>query len=214
MKPSVSALGFYKSLYKTLHFQLFCDPMDCSLVRVLCSWDFPGKNTAVGCHFLLKGIFPTQGSNSRLLLCRQILYHLSHFRSSTLLLLLLKHTQKATVSWLKMLSQCSLHYQRKKMLKQEACTKNRYSSHGTVLKCKWGKVRSLITSSSKPQPWLSLPPQVYFSHLISCISLQTSLPTLQSHWPPFISCLVCVHASSPHHSSSPLQISPYQRLTL
>ena len=27
------------------------------------AWDFPGKNTGVGCHFLLQGIFPTQGSN-------------------------------------------------------------------------------------------------------------------------------------------------------
>ena len=31
--------------------------------RLLCAWDFPGKNTGVGCHFLLQGIFPTQGSN-------------------------------------------------------------------------------------------------------------------------------------------------------
>ena len=30
-------------------------------------WDSPGKNTAVGCHFLLQGIFPTQGSNLRLM---------------------------------------------------------------------------------------------------------------------------------------------------
>ena len=29
---------------------------------LLCPWDFPGKNTGVGCHFLLQGIFPTQGS--------------------------------------------------------------------------------------------------------------------------------------------------------
>ena len=35
--------------------------------RLLCPWDFPGKNTGVGCHFLLQGIFPTQGSNPRLL---------------------------------------------------------------------------------------------------------------------------------------------------
>jgi len=27
------------------------------------SWDSPGKNTGVGCHFLLQGIFPTQGWN-------------------------------------------------------------------------------------------------------------------------------------------------------
>ena len=31
-----------------------------------------------GCHSLLQGIFPTQGSNPRLLPCRQILYYLSH----------------------------------------------------------------------------------------------------------------------------------------
>ena len=30
---------------------------------LLCPWDFPGKSTGVGCHFLLQGIFPTQGSN-------------------------------------------------------------------------------------------------------------------------------------------------------
>ena len=35
--------------------------------RLLCSWDFPGKNIGVGCHFLLQGIFPTQGSNPHLL---------------------------------------------------------------------------------------------------------------------------------------------------
>ena len=32
-------------------------------MRFLCPWDFPGKNTGVGCHFFLQGIFPTQGSN-------------------------------------------------------------------------------------------------------------------------------------------------------
>ena len=34
--------------------------------RLLCPWDFPGKNTGVGCHFLLQGIFLTQGSNLHL----------------------------------------------------------------------------------------------------------------------------------------------------
>ena len=32
-------------------------------MRLLCPWDSPGKNTGVGCHALLQGIFPTQGSN-------------------------------------------------------------------------------------------------------------------------------------------------------
>ena len=46
--------------------------------RIFCPLAFPGKNTGVGCHFLLQGIFPTQGSNPCLLHCRQTLYHLSH----------------------------------------------------------------------------------------------------------------------------------------
>ena len=46
-------------------------------MRLLCPWNFPGKNTGVSCHFLLQGIFPTQGSNPGLLHCRQIPYQLS-----------------------------------------------------------------------------------------------------------------------------------------
>ena len=42
-------------------------------VRLLCPWDFPGKNTGMGCHFLLQGIFPTQGLNLGLPHCRQML---------------------------------------------------------------------------------------------------------------------------------------------
>ena len=44
--------------------------------RLLSLWDFSGKNTGVGCHFLLQGIFLTQGSSSHLLLGRWILRHL------------------------------------------------------------------------------------------------------------------------------------------
>ena len=35
--------------------------------RLLCPWDFPGKNTEVGYHLLLPGIFLTQGLNPCLL---------------------------------------------------------------------------------------------------------------------------------------------------
>ena len=38
----------------------------------------PGQNTRVGSLSLLQGIFPTQGLNPGLPLCRQILYQLSH----------------------------------------------------------------------------------------------------------------------------------------
>ena len=53
-------------------------PHELQLSRFLCPWDFLGKSTGVSSHCLLQGIFPTQGSNLGLLLCRQILYHLSH----------------------------------------------------------------------------------------------------------------------------------------
>ena len=60
---------------------LTCDPMDCSLLH--CPWNSPGKNTRVGCHSLLQGIFWIQGLNLGLLQCWWILYHLSHQRSLT-----------------------------------------------------------------------------------------------------------------------------------
>ena len=41
---------------------------------LLCPYNFPGKNTGVGCHFLLQGIFPIQGLNPRLL-------HLGHWQA-------------------------------------------------------------------------------------------------------------------------------------
>ena len=58
--------------------------------QALCPWYFPGKNTAVGCHFLLQGIFQTQGSNPSLLQCRQILYWLSNIQRYLLFVILLQ----------------------------------------------------------------------------------------------------------------------------
>ena len=66
-------------------FMSLCDPMDCSPPGSSVHGDSPGKDTGVGCHALLQGIFPTQGSNPRLPLCRQILYPLSHQGSPRIL---------------------------------------------------------------------------------------------------------------------------------
>ena len=52
-----------------------CDPMDSSLPSSTVHGIFQAR---MGCHFLLQGIFPIQGSNPGLLHCRQTLYHLSH----------------------------------------------------------------------------------------------------------------------------------------
>ena len=42
-----------------------CDPMDCSPPGSSVHGDCPGKNTGVGCHALLQGIFLTQGLNGK-----------------------------------------------------------------------------------------------------------------------------------------------------
>ena len=42
-------------------------PHELQPTRLLCPWNFPGKSTGVGDHFLLQRIFPTQGSNPHLL---------------------------------------------------------------------------------------------------------------------------------------------------
>ena len=55
--------------------------------RLLCPWDFPGKNTGVHVHFLLQGIFPAQGLN----LC---LVHLLHWQWILLPLCHLGSTQR------------------------------------------------------------------------------------------------------------------------
>ena len=50
-----------------------CDPMDYRPQGFFVHGDSPGKNTGVGCHALLQGIVPTQGSNPGLLHCGQTL---------------------------------------------------------------------------------------------------------------------------------------------
>ena len=60
-----------------------CGHMDCSLPDS--ARDSPGRNTGVGCHALLQGIFPTQGLNPGLPQCWRTVYHLSHQRSPRVL---------------------------------------------------------------------------------------------------------------------------------
>ena len=54
----------------TLSYSVMSDcfsPHGLQPTRLHCPWDAPGKNTGAGCHALLQGIFPTQGSNPYLL---------------------------------------------------------------------------------------------------------------------------------------------------
>ena len=61
-----------------------CNPMDYSLPGSSVRGIFSGKNTGVGCHFLLQGIFVTQGSthiSCTSCMGKRILYHWCHQRS-------------------------------------------------------------------------------------------------------------------------------------
>ena len=60
--------------------QLFATPWTVACQAPL-PWDFSGKNTRVGCHFLLQGIFLTQGSNPCLLHWQADSLPLSHLGS-------------------------------------------------------------------------------------------------------------------------------------
>ena len=51
-------------------------PTLCNPTRLLCPWDYPGRNTRMGCHFLLQRIFLIQGSNPHLL-------HLLHWQADS-----------------------------------------------------------------------------------------------------------------------------------
>ena len=69
-----------------------CDPM-------VCPWNPPGKNTGVGCHSFLQGIFLAQGSNLGLLHHRQFLYHLSYQGSPIYSLVILFNMNVHMLCW-------------------------------------------------------------------------------------------------------------------
>ena len=59
-KQRVNALDVNSSCYaqSLSRVQIFATPWTVAL-QALTSWNSPGKNTGVGCHFLLQRIFPT-----------------------------------------------------------------------------------------------------------------------------------------------------------
>ena len=67
-------------------------PQGLQPTRLLCPWDFPDKNTGVGCHSLLQGIFLSQGSNLCLLLWQVGSLPLSHWGSPSSKVNIVQHT--------------------------------------------------------------------------------------------------------------------------
>ena len=83
--------------------QLFATPWTVP-ARLLCPWNSPSKNTAVGSQYLLQGIFPTQGLNPGLPHFRQILYHLNQQQSPKVALGFLKKNPPNPLSFRRTLS--------------------------------------------------------------------------------------------------------------
>ncbi|CAM9524722.1 unnamed protein product [Rangifer tarandus platyrhynchus] len=86
----IDCLSVWMTFLMFPHCVCVCSVMSDSLTPriiiywLLCPWDFPGKNTGVGCHFLLQEVFLIQGSNPGLLHWRRILYQWWHLGSRSL----------------------------------------------------------------------------------------------------------------------------------
>ena len=75
---TLKQLGSSLLCFVTQLCQILCDLMDCSLPGSSVLGDSPGKNTGVGFHALLQGIFPTQGWNPDLPHGSRFFYCLRH----------------------------------------------------------------------------------------------------------------------------------------
>ena len=92
------------------HVWLFATPWIVA-TRLFCPWNSPGYFPGVGCHSLLQGILPTQGSNPGLPRCRQILYQLSHQGSSGRSCILTENLPYLTVGFYELFTENSLKNQ-------------------------------------------------------------------------------------------------------
>ena len=85
LRPSVNSKKIFMSVcYVASVVSDSLQPYGLQPSRLLCPWDSLGNNTGVGCHALLQGLFPTQGSNPCLLGVlhwQQVLYHQHHLGS-------------------------------------------------------------------------------------------------------------------------------------
>ena len=77
--PSPTALLIFCAWVCVTHSVVFnsLQPQVLQPTRLLFPWNSLGKNTGMGCRYLLQGFFLTQGPNLGLLHCRHILYHQS-----------------------------------------------------------------------------------------------------------------------------------------
>ena len=87
LKKAIISMEVRVCVFSCLVMSNILQPHGWQLCRFLCPWNFPSKNTGVGCHFLLQGISLTQGLNPRLL-------YLLHWQVGSLPLHHLRSTNK------------------------------------------------------------------------------------------------------------------------
>ena len=87
--------------------------------RLFCPWDFTGKYTGVGCHFLLHGIFLKRGLNPQILHCRWILHHCAAWEPTSQFCCKLKTARKKNnarmllMEYWTLMMKCSYQIERK-----------------------------------------------------------------------------------------------------
>ena len=93
--------GIYVLSLVAHSYPTLCKTIDCNTPGSSVRGDSAGKNTGVGCHALLQGIFPTQGLNLGFLRCRRILYQLNYQRYLVILIIAIKAFMKEPLSKLR-----------------------------------------------------------------------------------------------------------------
>ena len=168
------------------------DPFQCSIMsnslrscglqptRLLCQWDFPGKNTGLGCHFLLQRIFPNQASNLHLL-------YLLHWQADSLLLAptsVSQSVQSLSRVW---------RFATPWTATRQASLSITFSSvqSSSVTQCGSNSLRPHELQHARP-PCPSPTPRV---HPNSCPSSRWCHPAISSSVVPFFSCLQFLPAS-------------------
>ena len=98
LRPELRSTGpIFSVCLITQSCSTLCNPMYCSLPGCSVHGHSPGKNAGVGCHALLQGIFPTQGSNPALPHCRQIFFTICATREARILMFLSFRTALALI---------------------------------------------------------------------------------------------------------------------
>ena len=135
-----------------------CSVVSDSSTTLLCPRNSPGKNTRVGCHSLLQGIFLTRGWKLGLLHCRQTLYHRSH-RGSPILIGKKKDSSRhwALPACQGLLQGCtcviSFNFHRKRILLSSFYTQE---NQGTGRLSNWAKsLSNWIWTKLACGPWFS-----------------------------------------------------------